>query len=83
MRVKVVTLWVNRRLGDEELPADSERNSNGTLKEWPKWLEAGQRSPTGRYTFTSWPLWKKGSRLQESGLIGPVKLVASREIGLN
>jgi hypothetical protein len=70
-------------IGDEELPADSERNSNGTLKEWPQWLKDGKASSTGRYTFTSWPLWKKGARLQESGLLGPVTLTASRVIALN
>ena len=83
LRVQVVNLWVNRMIGDEELPADSERNSNGTLKEWPQWLKDGQASSTGRYTFTSWPLWKKGARLQESGLLGPVRLRASRVIALN
>jgi hypothetical protein len=61
-------------IGDEQLPEDSSRNPNGTLKEWPQWLQEGQPSPTGRSTFTSWRLWKKDSALQESGLIGPVTL---------
>ncbi len=72
--VKVVNLWVNRQIGDEQLPEDSSRNANGTLKEWPKWLQEGKASPTGRRTFTSWRLWKKGDPLQESGLLGPVTL---------
>jgi len=83
LRVQVVNLWVNRMIGDEELPADSDRNANGTLKEWPQWLKDGQPSPTGRYTFTTWPLWKRGAPLQESGLLGPVTLTASRVIALN
>ncbi len=29
---------------------------------------------TGRYTFTSWQLWKKDDPLVESGLLGPVTL---------
>jgi hypothetical protein len=74
LEVAVVNLWVNRMIGDEALPEDSERNPDGTLKRWPDWLQAGQPSPTGRYTFTSWRLWKKDSPLQESGLIGPVTL---------
>ena len=74
LEVKVVNLWINRMIGDEGLPEDSSRNDNGTLKEWPQWVQEGKPSPTGRYTFTSWRLWKAGDPLQESGLIGPVTL---------
>jgi hypothetical protein len=74
LEVKVVNLWVNRQIGDEQLPEDSDRNANGTLRSWPTWLEEGKPSPSGRYTFTSWRLWKKDSPLVESGLLGPVTL---------
>jgi len=79
LEIQVVDLWVNRLIGDEQLPEDSERNSNGTLKEWPQWLNEGGPSPTGRYTFTTWRLWPKDAPLQESGLLGPVT-VQSAEI---
>jgi hypothetical protein len=80
LEVRVVNLPINRMLGDELLPEDSERNANGTLKGWPQWLLDGKPSPTGRFTFTSWRLWKTGAPLQESGLLGPVTVRASAKI---
>jgi hypothetical protein len=80
LELKVVNLWINRQIGDEQLPEDSNRNANGTLKEWPQWLEEGKPSPTGRFTFASWRLWKKGDPLVESGLLGPVMLQSAERI---
>ena len=77
--VSVTNLWVNRLIGDEQLPEDSDRNPNGTLKSWPDWLLAGKHSPTGRQTFTSWRLWHKNDKLLPSGLLGPVKVVVGQE----
>lgn len=74
LEIDVVNLWINRQIGDEQLPEDSDRNPNGTLKRWPDWLIEGKPSPTGRFTFTSWRLWKKDDPLQPSGLLGPVTL---------
>ncbi len=82
LEVRVVNLWINRMVGDEQLPDDSQRNPDGTLKAWPKWVEEGQRSPTGRYTFTSWRLWKKDEPLEPSGLLGPVRLVPVTSVEL-
>ncbi|MBL9135695.1 MAG: hypothetical protein JNK85_07500, partial [Verrucomicrobiales bacterium] len=72
LTIEVVNLWPNRLIGDEQLAEDSERNPDGTLKRWPDWVQAGQHSPAGRTTFTSWRLWKKTENLLPSGLIGPV-----------
>lgn len=76
LEVEVANLWINRMVGDEHLPEDSRRNPDGTLVEWPEWLEQDRPSPTGRFTFTSWRLWGKEGPLPASGLIGPVTLSA-------
>ena len=82
LEVRVVNLPINRMIGDEQLPDDSERKPNGTLKKWPQWLLDGKPSPTGRFTFTSWRLWKKDSPLQPSGLLGPVSVRTTARVDL-
>ncbi len=79
LEVKVASLLINRQIGDEFLPEDSDRNPDGTLKAWPEWLLQGKPSPTGRFTFTSWRLWSKDEALKPSGLIGPVVIRTQAE----
>jgi hypothetical protein len=80
LSVAVSNLWVNRLIGDEQLPEDSDRNPEGNLRAWPQWLLDGQPSPTGRIAFSTWRLWKKDDPLQPSGLLGPVRLIATQRI---
>ena len=86
LEVDVATTWINRLIGDEDLPADSERYAGGpgtngrnagSLKSWPRWVLEGGRSPTGRIAFSTWNLYRKGEPLVPSGLIGPVRLVVT------
>jgi len=87
LEVKVVNLWPNRLIGDEQLPDDCQwgpaQGENGRpLQAWPQWLLEGKPSPTGRFTFTTWKHWTKDSPLLESGLLGPVTLRVSKLIPL-
>ncbi|MHC4405817.1 MAG: glycosyl hydrolase, partial [Planctomycetota bacterium] len=76
LEIKVVNTWVNRMIGDEQLPTDANWKDWETLVEWPDWFKQGQPSPTGRYTFTTARHYGKDSPLQPSGLLGPVRILS-------
>jgi hypothetical protein len=80
LEVEVTNLWVNRLIGDEQLPEDSARTADGLLTSWPQWLLEGKPSPTRRRTFATYRVWKKDSPLQESGLLGPVSLYVTQRV---
>ena len=77
LEIAVVNLWINRMIGDEQLPLDSKWKDFETLLEWPDWFKTGKPRPSGRYTFSSCRHYRKDSPLVPSGLLGPVKVVVS------
>lgn len=82
LEVEVTNLWVNRLIGDEQLPDDCEW-AGGTLARLPEWLvEDTPRPATKRVTFTTWKHWTRDDPLLDSGLLGPVTLRSGHVVRL-
>ena len=83
LEIDVVNLWINRLIGDEQLPLDGNWKDFETLLQWPDWFTTGKPRPSGRYTFTSCRHYQKDSPLVPSGLLGPVKLQTMSDLNGN
>jgi len=67
------TAYPDRLIGDEQLPDDREWNGMEP-NAIPQWVKEGKKSPTGRYTFTTWYHWRADDEPLPSGILGPVFL---------
>ncbi len=76
LAIKVVNLWPNRMIGDEQPPAEA--SHKGNVAAWPEWLLDGKPVPNGRITWASNDPFTKDSPLLPSGLIGPVTLQTNK-----
>lgn len=79
LKIELTNLWTNRLIGDELLPDTS--GYEKSAKRMPEWYLKNEPAPKSkRHTFTVFNFYKskKSKTLLSSGLLGPVKLRATK-----
>lgn len=79
LSIQVATLWPNRQIGDEQLPAENVFTASHYIAKMPEWLIANKPNTGQRITFSTWNNYKLEDPLLEAGLLGPVRLITAWE----
>ena len=82
LKISVTNLWPNRLIGDEHLSEEDRYDQNDFVVSLPDWYIHDREKPGGRVTFSVWNNFRKTDPLLESGLLGPVRLIAGVEMSL-
>lgn len=84
LEIQVSNLWGNRMIGDQQYPEMAPYSKfNGMIDAWPEWVTEQQERPVKeRYTFTALSAWQKDDALPVSGIVGPVRLVYTKQVNL-
>ena len=91
LEIQLTNQWTNRLIGDEKLPNQTNyqvRRKKGFGPEdvgkdnkMPAWFRTNQPLPEGpRKTFSAYSFQKATDELLPSGLLGPVRIAASKII---
>ncbi|MGJ8693559.1 MAG: glycosyl hydrolase [Thalassotalea sp.] len=87
LEIEVTNQWTNRLIGDERYDRTDNYTTEGSntknAKIMPAWYMNNEPMPKGkRTTFSAFPFYKPGDKLEPAGLKGPVRIFATKMVML-